>query len=257
MGKINVLSFAVANLIAAGEVVDRPASVIKELLENAIDSGAKQITVEIKNGGITYMRVSDNGCGIEADDLPIAIKRHATSKIKTSDDLMKILTLGFRGEALAAIASVSDLRIISKTETAIYGAMIESHAGEITEYSEQAARQGTTVIVENLFANIPARRKFLKRDATEASAIATIIEKIAFSHPEISFRFISDGSIKLETPGDGKLENVIYTVMGKQMQNAMIYVNSEINDIKVEGYIGRSDTVKSNRNYQNFFINNR
>lgn len=257
MGKINVLSFAVANLIAAGEVVDRPASVIKELLENAIDSGAKQITVEIKNGGITYMRVSDNGCGIEADDLPIAIKRHATSKIKTSDDLMKILTLGFRGEALAAIASVSDLRIISKTENAIYGAMIEAHAGEITEYSEQAARQGTTVIVENLFANIPARRKFLKRDATEASAIATIIEKIAFSHPEISFRFISDGSIKLETPGDGKLENVIYTVMGKQMQNAMIYVNSEINDIKVEGYIGRSDTVKSNRNYQNFFINNR
>ena len=257
MGKINVLSFAVANLIAAGEVVDRPASVIKELLENAIDSGAKQITVEIKNGGITYMRVSDNGCGIEADDLPIAIKRHATSKIKTSDDLMKILTLGFRGEALAAIASVSDLRIISKVENATYGAMIEAHAGEITEYSEQAARQGTTVIVENLFANIPARRKFLKRDATEASAIGTIIEKIAFSHPEIAFRFISDGAVKLETPGDGKLENVIYTVMGKQMQNAMIYVNSEINDIRVEGYIGRSDVVKSNRNYQNFFINNR
>ncbi len=257
MGKINVLSFAVANLIAAGEVVDRPASVIKELLENSIDSGAKQITVEIKNGGITYMRVSDNGCGIEAEDLPIAIKRHATSKIKTSDDLMKILTLGFRGEALAAIASVSDLRIISKVAEATYGAMIESHAGEIVEYSEQAARQGTTVIVENLFANIPARRKFLKRDATEASAIATIIEKIAFSHPEIAFKFISDGSVKLETPGDGKLENVIYTVMGKQMQNAMIYVDSEINDIRVQGYIGRSDVVKSNRNYQNFFINNR
>lgn len=257
MGKINVLSFAVANLIAAGEVVDRPASVIKELLENSIDSGAKQITVEIKNGGITYMRVSDNGCGIEADDLPIAIKRHATSKIKTSDDLMKILTLGFRGEALAAIASVSDLRIISKVENATYGAMIEAHAGEITEYSEQAARNGTTVIVENLFANIPARRKFLKRDATEASAIATIIEKIAFSHPEISFRFISDGIVKLETPGDGKLENVIYTIMGKQMQNAMIYVDSEINGIRVRGYIGRSDVVKSNRNYQNFFINNR
>ena len=257
MGKINVLSFAVANLIAAGEVVDRPASVIKELVENSIDSGAKQITVEIKNGGITYMRVSDNGCGIEADDLPIAIKRHATSKIKTSDDLMKILTLGFRGEALAAIASVSDLRIISKTDQATYGAMIECHAGEITEYSEQAARQGTTVIVENLFANIPARRKFLKRDATEASAIATILEKITFSHPEISFRFISDGSVKLETPGDGKLENVIYIIMGKQMQNAMIYVDSEINNIKVQGYIGRSDVVKSNRNYQNFFINNR
>ena len=257
MGKINVLSFAVANLIAAGEVVDRPSSVIKELVENSIDSGAKQITVEIKNGGITYMRVSDNGCGIEAEDLPIAIKRHATSKIKTSDDLMRILTLGFRGEALAAIASVSDIRIISKTPEAAYGAMIEAHGGEIVEYSEQAARNGTSVIVENLFANIPARRKFLKRDATEGSAIATIIEKIALSHPEIAFRFISDGSVKLETPGDGKLENVIYIVMGKQMQNAMIYVDSEINDIRVQGYIGRSDVVKSNRNYQNFFINNR
>lgn len=257
MGRINVLSFAVANLIAAGEVVDRPSSVIKELLENSIDSGATQITVEIKNGGITYMRVSDNGCGIEAEDLPIAIKRHATSKIKTSDDLMKILTLGFRGEALAAIASVSDLRIISKPQDAHYGAMIEAHGGEILEYSEQAARNGTTIIVENLFANIPARRKFLKRDATEASAIATIIEKIALSHPEIAIRFISDGSVKLETPGDGKLENVIYIVMGKQMKDAMIYVNSELNDIKVEGYIGRSDIVKSNRNYQNFFINNR
>lgn len=257
MGKINVLSFAVANLIAAGEVVDRPASVIKELVENSIDSGAKQITVEIKNGGITYMRVSDNGCGIEAEDLPVAIKRHATSKIKTSDDLMKILTLGFRGEALAAIASVSDLRIISKTADATYGAMIESHGGEIVEYSEQAARNGTTVIVENLFANIPARRKFLKRDATEGSAIATIIEKIALSHPEVAFRFISDGSVKLDTPGDGKLENVIYIIMGKQMQNAMIYIDSTINDIRVEGYIGRSDVVKSNRNYQNFFINNR
>ena len=257
MGKINVLSFAVANLIAAGEVVDRPASVIKELLENSIDSGAKQITVEIKNGGITYMRVSDNGCGIDAEDLPIAIKRHATSKIKTSDDLMKILTLGFRGEALAAIASVSDLRIISKTADAAYGAMVEAHGGEIVEYSEQAARNGTSVIVENLFANIPARRKFLKKDSTEASAIETILEKIALSHPEIAFRFISDGSIKLETPGDGRLENVIYTIMGKQMKDAMIYVDSEINDIRVQGYIGRSDVVKSNRNYQNFFINNR
>ncbi len=257
MGKINVLSFAVANLIAAGEVVDRPASVIKELVENSIDSGAKQITVEIKNGGITYMRVSDNGCGIEAEDLPVAIKRHATSKIKTSDDLMKILTLGFRGEALAAIASVSDLRIISKTADATYGAMIESHGGEIVEYSEQAARNGTTVIVENLFANIPARRKFLKRDATEGSAIATIIEKIALSHPEVAFRFISDGSVKLDTPGDGKLENVVYIIMGKQMKDAMIYIDSTINDIRVEGYIGRSDVVKSNRNYQNFFINNR
>ena len=160
MAKINVLSFAVANLIAAGEVVDRPASVIKELIENSVDSGATNITIEIKNGGTTYMRVSDNGSGIEADDLPIAIKRHATSKIKTSDDLMKILTLGFRGEALAAIASVSDLRIISRTPDANFGAMVEARAGEITDYCEQACRKGTSVIVENLFANVPARRKF-------------------------------------------------------------------------------------------------
>lgn len=257
MGKINVLSFDVANLIAAGEVVDRPASVIKELLENSIDSGAHQITVEIKNGGITYMRVSDDGCGIEAEDLPVAIKRHATSKIKSSDDLMKILTLGFRGEALAAISSVSDMRIISKTEDGRYGAMLEAHGGEIVEYCEQAARRGTTVIVENLFANIPARRKFLKRDATEASAIGTIVEKIALSHPEISFRLISDGTIRLETPGNSRLEDTIYIVMGREMKNAMIYVDGELEGVRVTGYIGRSDVVKSNRNYQNFFINNR
>ena len=257
MSRINVLSFAVANLIAAGEVVDRPASVIKELLENSVDSGATQISVEIKNGGTTYMRVSDNGCGIEADDLPIAIKRHATSKIKTSEDLNKILTLGFRGEALAAIASVSDMRIISKVKHANYGAMVEVRAGEITDYSEQACRNGTSVIVENLFANVPARRKFLKRDATETMAVAAVVEKIAMSHPEIAFRFITDGTLKLDTPGDVKLENVLYLVMVKQMQNAMIPVSGEINDIKVEGFIGRSDNVKSNRNYQNFFINNR
>ncbi len=257
MGRINVLSFAVANLIAAGEVVDRPSSVIKELLENSIDAGASQITVEIKNGGVTYMRVSDNGGGIEAEDLPIAIKRHATSKIKTSDDLMRILTLGFRGEALAAIASVSDLRIISKPHTAPCGAMIEAHGGEIVEYSEQASRDGTTVIVENLFANIPARRKFLKRDATEGSAISTVVEKIALSHPEIAITLISDGTVRFDTPGDGKLESVIYVVMGRQMQNAMIPVDSVINNIAVKGFIGRSDTVRSNRNYMNFFINNR
>ena len=203
------------------------------------------------------MRVSDNGCGIEADDLPIALKRHATSKIKTSDDLTKIMTLGFRGEALAAIASVSDLRIISKTQNTDYGAMVEAHGGEIVDYAEQACRTGTSVIVENLFANVPARRKFLKRDVTEAMAIATVVEKIAMSHPEIAFRFISDGTLKLETLGDGKLESVLYFVMGKQMQSAMIAVSGEINDVKVEGFIGRSDNVKSNRNYQNFFINNR
>ena len=160
MGKINVLSFAVANLIAAGEVVDRPASVIKELLENAIDSGADRITVEIQNGGVTFMRVSDNGSGIDADELPTAIRRHATSKIKNAEDLDGIITLGFRGEALAAIASVSHMRIISKTKEASVGAMLEADGGNIIGVTERAASDGTTVIVEDLFANVPARRKF-------------------------------------------------------------------------------------------------
>ena len=162
MGRINVLPFAVANLIAAGEVVDRPASVIKELMENSIDAGASRVTVEIQNGGVTFMRVSDNGCGIDPEDLPTAIRRHATSKIKTAEDLDGILTLGFRGEALAAIASVSDIRIISKTAEAAYGTALEAHAGEIVSLCEQGATTGTSVIVENLFSNVPARRKFLK-----------------------------------------------------------------------------------------------
>jgi DNA mismatch repair protein MutL len=162
MGKINVLSFAVANLIAAGEVVDRPSSVIKELLENAIDSGADSITVEIQNGGVTYMRVTDNGCGISKEDLPIAIRRHATSKIKDAEDLNGIMTLGFRGEALAAIASVSDMRIISKQKEAKTGAMLEASGGNILGVTDRPCADGTSVIVENLFANVPARKKFLK-----------------------------------------------------------------------------------------------
>jgi DNA mismatch repair protein MutL len=216
VGKINVLSFAVANLIAAGEVVDRPSSVIKELLENAIDSGATRITVEIKNGGVTYMRVSDNGCGMEPDDLPIAIRRHATSKIKNAEDLEGIMTLGFRGEALAAIASVSDMRIISKTAAAENGAVLEAHAGNIIAVRERACADGTTVIVENLFANVPARRKFLKKDITETMAINAVVEKIALSKPHIAFRLIVDGNVRLETVGDGNLRNTVYSIFGRE-----------------------------------------
>ena len=257
MGKINVLSFAVANLIAAGEVVDRPSSVIKELLENAIDSGATRITVEIKNGGVTYMRVSDNGCGMEPDDLPIAIRRHATSKIKDAEDLEGIITLGFRGEALAAIASVSDMRIISKTVDAESGAVLEAHAGNILAVRERACADGTTVIVENLFANVPARRKFLKKDITEAMAINAVVEKIALSKPHIAFKFISDESIKLETVGDGSLKNAIYSIFGRDFASKIIETSISIDGITVKGFIGRSDNVRANRNYQNFFINGR
>lgn len=257
MGKINVLSFAVANLIAAGEVVDRPSSVIKELLENAIDSGADRITVEIQNGGVTYMRVSDNGCGIEPEDLPIAIRRHATSKIKEAKDLEGILTLGFRGEALAAIASVCDLRIISKTRGASVGAMLEAHGGEIVGVSERACSDGTSVVVENLFSNVPARRKFLKKDVTEAMAVSALVEKIALSKPEIAFRLIVDGNIRLDTVGDGNLKNAVYSVFGREFASKLIEAEIVMDGIEVRGFIGRSDNVRANRNYQNFFINGR
>ena len=257
MGKINVLPFAVANLIAAGEVVDRPASVIKELMENAIDAGADRITVEIQNGGVTFMRVTDNGCGMSPEDLPVAIRRHATSKIKVAEDLDGILTLGFRGEALAAIASVSDVRIISKTADAQFGAVLEAHGGNIHSITEQGCSTGTSVIVENLFANVPARRKFLKKDVTEAMAVTANVEKVALSNPQIAFRLIVDGNLKLETAGDGNLQNTIYAVFGKEFASRLIEVNSDQDGIAVKGFIGRTDNFKANRNYQNFFINGR
>ncbi|MBQ8340902.1 MAG: DNA mismatch repair endonuclease MutL [Clostridia bacterium] len=257
MGKINVLSFAVANLIAAGEVVDRPASVIKELLENAIDAGARHVTVEIRNGGVTFMRVTDDGCGIAPEDLPVAIKRHATSKIREADDLDGILTLGFRGEALAAIAAVSDLRIITRTADAPYGSLLVSHGGEVEEITEQGAPVGTTVIVENLFANVPARRKFLKKDVSEAIAVSTYVEKIALSRPDIAIRLIIDGNMKLDTAGDGKVQSAMYAVFGREFVSKMIPVEGGDEHIKVGGYIGRPDNVRPKRNYENFFINGR
>ena len=257
MGKINVLSFAVANLIAAGEVVDRPASVIKELTENAIDAGADRITVEIQNGGVTFMRVSDNGCGIERDDLAMAVRRHATSKIKNEGDLAAIMTLGFRGEALAAIAAVSDLRIISKPEGAESGAVVAVSGGTMLGVSDQACSKGTSVIVENLFANVPARRKFLKKDITEAMAVTAVVEKIALSHPEIAFRLIIDGNLKFDTVGDGKLLSAIYSVFGRDFSRALIEISESVDGIAIKGYIGRPDNCKVNRNYQNFFINGR
>ena len=257
MGVINQLSFDVANLIAAGEVVDRPASAIKELMENAIDAGARHITVETKNGGVTFMRVSDDGCGMEPDDLPMAIRRHATSKISSAEDLDGICTLGFRGEALAAISSVAKLRIISKREENPTGAMLDVDCGEILGLYEHGCSNGTTVIAEELFANVPARRKFLKRDVTETSFICTNVEKIALSHPEIAIRLICDGQIRLESAGDGNLKNTIYSIFGKDFASKLIEVHSDFDGITVRGFIGRSDNVKGNRGAQNFYINNR
>ncbi len=257
VGKINVLGFDVANLIAAGEVVDRPSSVVKELLENAIDSGANKITVEIKNGGITFIRITDNGCGIQYDDLPVAILRHATSKIKDATDLESIFTLGFRGEALAAISSVSKIRIMSKQEDSEFGAMLEAHGGNVVNHTSIGCANGTTVIVEDLFYNVPARKKFLKKDATEAMAITSIVEKVALSRPDISFRYLIDNQVKYVTAGDGSLQNVIYAILGRDVSKKTIQVEREDGGIKVEGFISTPELVRANRNLENFYINSR
>ena len=257
MPSIQVLPFAVANLIAAGEVVDRPSSVIKELLENAIDAGADQITVEIQNGGVKFMRVTDNGCGIAPEDLPTAIKRHATSKIRTAADLDGIATLGFRGEALAAISSVARVRLLSRQTDAEMGALLECHGGEIVSQAEAGCPAGTTIVVEDLFYNVPARRKFLKKDATEAIACATVVEKIALSHPEIALKYISDGEVKFRTAGNGDLAGTMYALFGREIAKRSLWTDRTENGIRVYGYVSEPDLYRPNRNLENFFINGR
>lgn len=257
MGRINILDFEIANLIAAGEVVERPSSVMKELIENSIDSGATEIVAEIKRGGVALIRVSDNGCGIEKDDLPVSLKRHATSKIRTRDDLDGIVTLGFRGEALAAISSVSVMTIITKTKEASVGSMLIAEGGTVTDMSDVGAADGTTVVVENLFYNVPARRKFLKKDSTEAMNVSALVEKVALSRPDISIQLLIDGTERFKTPGNGKLLDTIYAVFGKDFSEKLIAANGIANGITVSGYIGRSDNTRKNRNLQNVFINGR
>ena len=257
MGNINVLSFEIANLIAAGEVVERPSSVLKELLENSIDSGATSIVAEIKRGGVSLIRVTDNGSGIDKEDLPVAIQRHATSKIRDKDDLASIMTLGFRGEALAAISSVSEMTIISKTKSAESATMLSAEAGKVVDISEVFAADGTTVVVSNLFYNVPARRKFLKKDATEAMNVSALVEKVALSRPDISIQLLIDGEEKFKTPGDNNLLNTIYAIFGKDFSSKLIEIDGEADGIRVYGYVGRSDNVKKNRNLMNVFINGR
>lgn len=257
MGKINVLGFDVANLIAAGEVVDRPASVVKELVENAVDSGADEITVEIKNGGISHIRVSDNGCGMDADDLPVAVLRHATSKIRDAEDLDNITTLGFRGEALAAIAAVTKLKIYTRPHGSDQGSMMICEGGEIVELCDAGCAAGTTVIADELFYNVPARRKFLKRDATECAKITEIVEKVALSIPDISLKYVVDGEIRFMTQGDGDLSNAIYSVYGKQTASRLIKVDRLENGVRVTGYISDVDMTFSKRTQEVFFVNGR
>ena len=257
MGIINVLDIHVANLIAAGEVVDRPASAVKELVENSIDAGATKITVEIKKGGIAFIRVCDNGKGMSREDVPVCIKRHATSKISNQWDLGKIMTLGFRGEALAAISSVSKVRIMTKRHEDKTGTLMVCNPGEEVVIAETGCPDGTTVIVEELFANVPARRKFLKKDMTEGMAISNMVEKLALSRPDISFKFIYDDTVKFCTAGDNKLINVIYALYGREFTKKMTQVEWMTEGVRVYGFVGNPDNVKNNRNHQIIFVNDR
>lgn len=257
MGVINVLDKHIAELIAAGEVVERPSSVIKELVENSIDAGAKNITVEIKNGGTTFMRVADDGCGIYRDDIKKAFLRHATSKVKTANDLDMISTLGFRGEALASISAVSRLQVITKNENEEIGSCYEIEGGDEISLEEAGCPTGTTFVIRDLFYNIPARSKFLKKDVAEGNAVSALMDKIVLSHPEVAFTFIRDGKQVLRTFGDGKLLSAIYSVFGRDFAKGLIPVDYTLDSVTVKGYISKPINSRPNRNMQNFFINGR
>ncbi len=257
MGIINILDKSIAELIAAGEVVERPSSVIKELTENSIDAGATAITVEIKNGGVKYIRITDNGMGITREDVPKAFLRHATSKVCQANDLDSIATLGFRGEALASICAVAKVQMITRHKDEDTGTLYEIEASEEKTYEEAGCPQGTTVIVRDIFYNVPARMKFLKKDVAEGNAIANIIDKLAMSHSEIAFTFIRDGKQVLRTPGDKKLKSAIYAVYGKEFVSKLIPMEYSFNGVSIRGYITRPEFGRANRNMQNFFINGR
>ncbi len=257
MAKINVMPKHLAELIAAGEVVERPASIVKELLENSIDAGASIITVEIKNGGISYIRVSDNGSGIPRGDVPAAFISHATSKISTKEDLNSILTLGFRGEALPSIAAVASVELLTSTEDEEIGTRYLMEYGEQTLIDDAGCPKGTTITVRDLFLRTPARMKFLKRDVTEANAVASIVDRTALSHPEISFRFIREGKQVLMTSGKGDSLVCIREVLGKDFADALIPCEGETNAVRVQGFITKPSYSRPNRNLQYFFLNKR
>lgn len=257
MPKIQKLSQHVADLIAAGEVVERPASVVKELVENAIDAGARCVTVEIQNGGMSLIRVTDDGCGIADEDAETAFLRHATSKIHEAEDLEALHTLGFRGEALAAIASVSKIDLLTKQAAAAFGTSLHLEAGRVTQHEESGCPDGTTILIRDLFYNTPARMKFMRRDSVEASNALSAVQKQALAHPEVAFRFLKDGAELLSTPGDGALATVIYTLFGRDEARTMVEVDGHWEKIAVSGFISRPTATRGTRGYQNFFVNGR
>lgn len=256
MPKIVQLSRHVADLIAAGEVVERPASVVKELVENAIDAGAARVTVEIQNGGMTFIRISDNGCGMAPEDARTAFLRHATSKIRNKDDLAAISTLGFRGEALAAISAVSRIDLLTKAADTP-GVSLHLEAGQITQESPAGCPEGTTILVRDLFYNTPARMKFMKSDQAEASAVFLAVQQQALAHPEIAFRFLKDGQEQLSTAGSGDRMAAIYTVFGREIANNMIEVKGSWEQFTVRGFVTKPTCTRGNRSYQYFFVNSR
>lgn len=257
MGIINILPTEISNKIAAGEVVERPASVVKELVENAIDAGSSVVNVEIKKGGITYIRVTDNGKGMAREDAEIAFLRHATSKIKEEKDLDEIYTLGFRGEALSSIGAVAQVQLYTKRSQDAEGTFISINGGIIGETRSEGMPNGTTFVINNLFYNTPARMHFLKRDMSEAAMVTDIMERFILSYPEISFRYVIDGKDKYFTAGDGNLTGAIYAVYGKNYVNSMIPINYETEILKITGAIGKGDAARPNRSYQSFFVNKR
>ncbi len=257
MHKINILSNSVIDKIAAGEVVERPRSVVKELVENSIDAKATAITVEIKEGGKKLIRITDNGIGIPKGEVKKAFIRHATSKIETEDDLNGIISLGFRGEALASIVAVSELEMITKVDSDITGKRIIIEGSDVTLEEEVGAPSGTTILINNLFYNVPARKKFLKSDLSEGTEIAEIMNKLALANPHISFKFINNNKVVLHTPGTSEMINTIFNIYGKEIAKSAISVSSEVSEIKLKGYIGSTSIQRSNRLYENFFVNGR
>ncbi|PKM56606.1 MAG: DNA mismatch repair protein MutL, partial [Firmicutes bacterium HGW-Firmicutes-3] len=245
------------NKIAAGEVVERPASVIKELVENAIDAKADAITIEVKEGGLKFIRITDNGFGIHKEDVRAAFLRHSTSKIKNEEDLASIMSLGFRGEALASIASVGRVELITKQEAELVGIRYVIEGGVEKVFEEVGCPIGTTFIVKDLFYNTPARRKFMKTSGTELGYISDLVHKLALGHPEVSFKFISDGKIKLQTTGNNKLKDCIFSVYGMEVAKNLIEINWSFEGMRLEGFIGKPHLSRGNRTYENYFLNGR
>lgn len=257
MAQIHVLDQHTINQIAAGEVIERPASVVKELVENAIDAGSNAITVEIKEGGISLIRVTDNGKGIIRDEVKIAFLRHATSKIKTAEDLLYVNSLGFRGEALSSIAAIAKVELVTKTDGDLTGVRYQIHGGKEAGYEEIGCPEGTTFLVRDLFYNVPARKKFLKSPATEASHIDTLMQRIALSHPNISFKFIHNGQMKLQTSGNGNVKDIIYHIYGREAALSLLPLKAQRETIAVEGFIGKPIFSRGNRGFENYFVNGR